>query len=103
MSKNLIKIICFCLVENIDRPSFDDVSNDPCGYGDRDENCIDECLENGGEDCEDECCLWKDKTTIIQDFVDFLDWCAKILLLFFVFASSFAKLDFGYRRGANSV
>ena len=87
MSKNLIKTICFCLVENIDRPSFDDVSNDPCGYGDRDENCIDECLENGGEDCEDECCL---------------DWCAKILFLFFV-CIIFEKLDFGYRRGANSV
>ena len=102
MSKNLIKTICFCLVENIDRPSFDDVSNDPCGYGDRDENCIDECLENGGEDCEDECCLWKYKTTIIQDFVDF--WTDVLRsFFFFLFASSFAKLDFGYRRGANSV
>lgn len=46
----------FCLVENIARRIFKKIFNDPCAHGQRDENCVDECYENDGEDCENECC-----------------------------------------------
>ena len=51
-----LKMRFFCLVENIARRIFKKIFNDPCAHGQRDENCMDECYDNDGEDCENECC-----------------------------------------------